>query len=476
MTRSFFEKNFPALISEIEGVTNFYTDVEINFTKRILLIIDGVTSKIKCVVCDADIDPMKRAEPGVNFRKLCSSVCAGRHNKGLVHIRTPKKQQEINSKRELTMLTNHGYKYNSQRPEVKLVLSAAKHVTHEHIKYDILNNKEYLIELYKTLPSTEIGEICNCDYSVVLDYLRKYNVDIGGDHTKISKDQREIADYIARLGFGVELNSKVLVGQDIDVFVPTLNVGIEFNGFPWHLDNFTDGKRGRSYHLNKTKKSIELGIRLIHVFPHDLHDNKDVVFSIIRNALGVTANKVHARKCVVMGVSKFEAKEFIALNHLKGNANFDTAIGLYHENTLVHIVTFSKSRYDAAYNHEVIRSASRLNTSVIGGFSKCFQFFVKNFCVSGDKIMTYADRSISEGHSYIKAGFSFVRTTPAGYHYVERNCGKFIIHSRYKFQKHKLKDFKCYTDDKTEWEIMVESGYDRFWECGNNMYEYAVKK
>ena len=354
------------------------------------------------------------------------------------------------------------------------MLSSAKHSTHDHIRYDLLNDKEYLTDLYKTYPSTEIGEQCNCDYSVVLDYLRKYEVNIGGDHTKVSKDQREIADFIIKLGFNIEMNSKVLDGQDIDVFVPVLNVGIEFNGFPWHLDNFTDGKRGRHYHLDKTKKSIERGIHLIHVFPHDLHNNKSVVFSIIKNALGVTENKVFARKCFMSSIDKSVAKEFLSINHLKGNTNFDIAIGLYHNDVLVHIVTFGKSRYDGDYDYEVIRSSSKINTSVVGGFSKCFQFFVKNFCNSGERIMTYADRSISEGASYIKAGFSFVRATPAGYCYVERKSGGFLVHSRFKFQKHKLKGFDCYTEDKTEWEIMVELGYDRFWGCGNNMYEYVV--
>lgn len=474
MSEPFFLKNYPDLVGYVKLSTDFYYDIEINFTKRIMLILGNKTSRLMCN-CGNEISPMLRGESAGLFRQYCSQKCAGMARLGHKQIRTQDQQKEINDKRESTMLMEYGFAFNSQRPEIKVLLTAAKHSTHDHIRYDLLTNKDYLTELYKTYPSTEIGERCNCDYSVVLDYLRKYEVVIGSDHTKVSKDQREIADFIEKLGFAVEMNCKVLDSQDIDVFVPSKNVGIEFNGFPWHLENFTDGKRGRNYHLGKTKKSIELGIRLIHIFPHDLHDKKDVVFSIICNALGITEHKIFARKCVVDAISKESAKAFIVANHLKGNANFDTAVGLYHEDVLVHVVTFSKSRYDDTYNYEVIRSASLSNHSIVGGFSKCFQFFVKNFCATGDKIMTYADRSISEGNSYRKAGFTFVRTTPAGYHYVERKSGEFIVHSRYKFQKHKLKDFINYSEEKTEWEIMVESGYDRFWECGNNMYEYVVQ-
>ena len=191
--------------------------------------------------------------------------------------------------------------------------------------------------------------------------------------------------------------------------------------------------------------------------------------------MGVTPNKVAGRKCEVKSIDKTIAKQFLVENHLKGSSVFATAIGLFFNEELVHVTTFGSSRFDVNYNHEIIRSASKMETNIIGGFSKCLKFYIKNYCVSGEAIMTYADRSISEGNSYLKAGFNLVRTTGAGYHYVERGNGDFIVHSRYKFQKHKLKDFSVYSDTKSEWEIMIESGYDRFWDSGNNLYEYFVK-
>ena len=31
-----------------------------------------------------------------------------------------------------------------------------------------------------------------------------------------------------------------------------------------------------------------------------------------------------------------------------------------------------------------------------------------------------------------------------------------------------------YSKDKTEWEIMQENNYDRYWDCGNAVYIYTV--
>ena len=177
------------------------------------------------------------------------------------------------------MIELHGVAYNSQRPEVKLLLVAAKHTTHAHIRYDLLEDEVFLTDLYKTMPTTEIGVMCNCDYSVVIDYLVKYGVTIGAIHTKISQEQRKLGEYIESLGFKVFMNVKILDNRDIDIYIPDLSLGIEYNGFPHHLENFAERNKsykGQKYHIHKTDAATKLGIRLIHIFPHDLYLKRDI--------------------------------------------------------------------------------------------------------------------------------------------------------------------------------------------------------
>jgi hypothetical protein len=43
--------------------------------------------------------------------------------------------------------------------------------------------------------------------------------------------------------------------------------------------------------------------------------------------------------------------------------------------------------------------------------------------------------------------------------------------SRIKFQKHKLKNIlKTFDKSKSEWENMVENGYNRVFDCGNMVF------
>ena len=51
------------------------------------------------------------------------------------------------------------------------------------------------------------------------------------------------------------------------------------------------------------------------------------------------------------------------------------------------------------------------------------------------------------------------------------------VGSRYKFQKHKLKHIlNVFDESLTEWENMINNGYDRVWDCGNRVFvkEYNV--
>lgn len=46
-----------------------------------------------------------------------------------------------------------------------------------------------------------------------------------------------------------------------------------------------------------------------------------------------------------------------------------------------------------------------------------------------------------------------------------------LLESRIKYQKHKLlKLLKAFSPSLTEWENMKNNGYDRIWDCGNDVW------
>ena len=55
-------------------------------------------------------------------------------------------------------------------------------------------------------------------------------------------------------------NRSILNGKEIDIYVASLKLGIEYNGVRWHSEQFGKDK---NYHIDKLNKCNEQGINLI---------------------------------------------------------------------------------------------------------------------------------------------------------------------------------------------------------------------
>jgi len=86
--------------------------------------------------------------------------------------------------------------------------------------------------------------------------------------------------------------------------------------------------------------------------------------------------------------------------------------GLEYGGELVAVMTFSKSRYNKNVVWELVRFANKLDTIVIGGFSKLLAYFRKfNSC----SIVSYCDKSRGFGSVYINQRFILqnMKVTPS---------------------------------------------------------------
>ena len=205
---------------------------------------------------------------------------------------------------------------------------------------------------------------------------------------------------------------------------------------------------------------------MINIFDNEWIQTKDIVKSIILNQLGKCSNVVYARKCVIQKVSREQTIKFLEQNHIQGFVNSSINIGLFYQDELISLMTFGKSRFNKKYDYELLRFCNRLNTSVVGSFSKCLSYFksMYNEC----SIITYADRRYFDGSVYLINGFSLLTESSPNYFYT--NDYK-TLSSRMEFQKHELKDkLKIYDDELSEWENMQMNGFDRVWDCGNLTY------
>jgi hypothetical protein len=282
---------------------------------------------------------------------------------------------------------------------------------------------------------------------------------------KISKPEKNLLKFLDGLNINYKPNDRVFLnGKELDVYIPSHNLAIEFNGLYWHSELFKD----KNYHLKKTELCESKGIKLIHVFEDEWIHKQDIVKSRIKNILGLIENKIYARKCEIRIVNSNDSKIFLNNNHIQGCVNSSIRVGLYYNNELVSLMTFGKLRKSLGSlstdnKYELIRFCNKLNTNVIGGASKLLKNFIKNY--QPKEIISYADRRWSQGELYENIGFEFIHNSKPNYFYVLNNLRK----NRFSFRKDLLIK-EGYDIYKSEHEIMLDRCIYRIYDCGSKKY------
>ena len=129
----------------------------------------------------------------------------------------------------------------------------------------------------------------------------------------------------------------------------------------------------------KTDLCESSGIFLFHIFGYEWTNKKHIIESMIRNLLYKNEFIVYGRKTNIREVDSSSARVFLNQNHRQGYAPAPIRYGLYYEDELVSLMTFSKIRHTIgeskdANGYELVRFCNKLNTSVIGGASKLFRY------------------------------------------------------------------------------------------------------
>jgi|688.fasta_scaffold05388_20 hypothetical protein len=287
---------------------------------------------------------------------------------------------------------------------------------------------------------------------------------------KTSSAQREIYEFIQSISDGfMEQDTSLLYGREIDIVNHEKKIGIEYNGLYFHSDIYRD----RKYHLSKLKEMEKLGYRLVYIWEDWWVRKKEIVKSMLSSVLSVGGTKIYARKCDVREITDESARIFLGKNHIQGPSVSKIRIGLFYNEELVSVMTFGKLRATLGSKSkeghwEMMRFCSSLNTTVVGGASKLFSFFIKKYnpiCV-----ISFANRDWSVGNVYDKIGFKLLGATEPGYFYAK---GKRRF-NRSMFTKHKLIESGA-DKAKTESIIMKERGYMKIWDTGNIKFEWKPK-
>ena len=291
------------------------------------------------------------------------------------------------------------------------------------------------------------------------DFLSKHNIQFDNNHWIESKSN---------------IQSKI----EIDFMIDGQNVGIELHGLTTHATTKGDyddpfiGNKHRTYHLNKTKSCEEQNIDLIQFWNTEWIQKPDICKSIILNRIGESYYKTYARKCVIREIDKSTYDSFMETNHLQGSTRGESVrLGLFYKenNTLVSVMSFGHSRF-SGHQWEMFRFATHVYSQVIGGASKLFKYFIRNWYPTN--IVSYSDRRVfNSGGLYDMLGFTLSHMSNPSYWYFKNTTSTKRLYHRSTFMKHKLKDkLATFDPNLSEWENMELNGYLRVYDCGNKVY------
>jgi hypothetical protein len=270
--------------------------------------------------------------------------------------------------------------------------------------YENYNKSVELISISRNLLRYRCN-FCNLEFNISkqLLYLRtKHEHDVctwcnPTNSKNYSQMERNVKQFIESIYKKEIIQNYKIDKQEIDIFMPELSLGFDFNGLFWHSEKY----KNKSYHLSKKLFFKEKGIQLIYIWENDWIDKGDIVKSMIKAKLGYLDRKIDARKCVSRVINdKKQIKKFFESNHLDGYlCNRSTTIAIYHNQEIVMMGTFSMR----SKGYELSRFASLKNIIVIGGLSKIIKHFIDISNV--DHFFTYSDYSRTDGSVYEKLNF-----------------------------------------------------------------------
>ncbi len=332
-------------------------------------------------------------------------------------VENPSSLKEVREKVKNTNLQKYGVEYPNQSDVCK---DKMRKTSFERFGYTNAAKSPEIQKKMKETTLTRYG-VENAMQNISVQ-LKQFYTTVENGNMYETKPEKEINEWVQSLGFKTEkkfISDKEENKKQIDIYIPELRIGIEFNGLYWHSE--ANKKIDSNYHLRATNLCKKYDIRLIQIFEHEWKERKEQVKSFLKSALQKNEVVVYARKCEIKEIDKKEAKEFLEKYHIQGSPSFTKALGLYHNNELLCLASFGKHHRNGK-DWVLSRFVGKMNYNVVGGLSRLVKHALDEF----DQIGTWVDLRFSNGENWIKSGWEIQNILKPDYFYFDNKSGDVI--------------------------------------------------
>ena len=217
-------------------------------------------------------------------------------------VENPSQSNDIKEKKRQTFLEKYGVKNPSQNKEIHEKQFKTQRANHWETFYSLLKEKDIIPLFGKEYYINDIGRKFKClncgekfESEGTCNYKKEHKNKDGSYTTlliqnifcpyclkiRYSKKEKDVLKYVKSIYNGaIQENAKGLFkhgNMELDIYLPSLNLAIEFDGDYWHS---TDEAKERDERKNQLCE--EKGIRLLRIKESDWDNNQEIVKNQIK--------------------------------------------------------------------------------------------------------------------------------------------------------------------------------------------------
>lgn len=334
-------------------------------------------------------------------------------------VENPFQNEEIKQKIKETNLKKYGVENPNQLKSFKQEsIKKQKKTLAKKYNHDerITLLKETFQKLGRKLNPKEMIALWGCTQANAYIFMHNNHLEEYIE-LKTSNLELDIENFLKAHGINFKKHCRnIIAPQELDFYIPEYNVAIEANDLWTHNStrNTYGGKaKDKKYHFKKSQECEEKGIRLIHIWDYEWFNarQRPILESIILGACN-QSEKIFARKCSIEVVDSKTMKDFFNKNNIQGFRGGKMAINLVYNGEVVMSYILGFPFFGRGkYQWEVIRGATKLNCRVIGGATKIWKYFLRNY--DPESCVYYIDYNYFNGNSVEKLGLEYLTTKPS---------------------------------------------------------------
>lgn len=220
---------------------------------------------------------------------------------------------------------------------------------------------------------------------------------------KFSKREKRVLAFIKNIYKNTIIeNARLLNNFEIDIFIPLLKLGFEFDGLYYHSQKF---KTDKLYHVKKKNLYESKGIQIYNLYEDECVSKYKIIKSKIKHILGLS-RKIHGRKTSITEIDYENYYGFVSeYGIFNENKKPTKMFALLFENRIICVQGFYFSKQKWTMGNYVVFPG----LTIVGGMSKILKHFQN--ITNAKEIFAISDRRWDDGKSFKHLGFTKLKDT-----------------------------------------------------------------